>query len=293
MNKDLTIVFSSYQSQNLLKEILKIINKYQVIVIENSCDNLIKQNLEKEFSNVDVIIPDKNLGLAKSYNLGIDKAQTKFVFLNNPDIKISNETIDDLLSCAKKIKKFGIISPTYKDEKIFKNYEIFKNSIENKTQIEKDFDLKEVDLIDNNFLINKNTIGDNKFDENFFLFFETFDFSLNLKRKGNKIFVSDKLKFHHAGSSSLPSSYDFFVRKTRSFHFNWGKFYFYRKNYNYFYALKKIMPNLIKSIKKMIFSMFKFDFKNLFLGYLEFIGILSAMFFLKSFYRPKNKLSHN
>ena len=60
MNKDLTIVFSSYQSQNLLKEILKIINKYQVIVVENSCDNLIKQNLEKEFSNVDVIIPDKN-----------------------------------------------------------------------------------------------------------------------------------------------------------------------------------------------------------------------------------------
>jgi len=293
MNKDLTIVFSSYQSQNLLKEILKIINKYQVIVIENSCDNLIKQNLEKEFSNVDVIIPDKNLGLAKSYNLGIDKAQTKFVFLNNPDIKISNETIDDLLSCAKKIEKFGIISPTYKDEKIFKNYEIFKNSIENKSQIEKDFNLKEVDLIDNNFLINKHIIGDNRFDENFFLFFETFDFSLNLKRMGKKIFVSDTLKFHHAGSSSLPASYDFFVRKTRSFHFNWGKFYYYRKNYNYVYALKKIIPNLIKSIKKMLFSLLKLDFKNLLLGYLEFIGIVSAMFFFKSFYRPNNSLPHN
>ena len=56
MNKDLTIVFSSYQSQNLLKEILKIINKYQVIVIENSCDNLIKQNLEKTRKTLDIKI---------------------------------------------------------------------------------------------------------------------------------------------------------------------------------------------------------------------------------------------
>ena len=32
----------------------------------------------------------------------------------------------------------------------------------------------------------------------------------------------------------------------------------------------------------MLFSLLKFDFKNLLLGYLEFIGIVSAIFFFKS-----------
>ena len=118
MNKDLTIVFSSYKSQNLFKEILKTINDYQILIIENSNDFSIKKNLEKEFNNVEVLIPGENLGLAKSYNLGIQKAKTKFVFLNNPDIKISNETISNLLSCAKKLKSL-VLFPRHTPMKEF------------------------------------------------------------------------------------------------------------------------------------------------------------------------------
>jgi GT2 family glycosyltransferase len=287
MNKDLTIVFSSYQSLKLLKIILNIIKNYKVIVVENSNDFSIKHELEKKYRNVEVIIPGKNLGLAKSYNLGIKKAKTKFVFLNNPDIKISKKTITNLLECAKKIKNFGIISPTYINEKIFKNYEVFNKKKIFKSKIYKKYKLMEVDLIDNNFLIRKNLIKKNMFDEKFFLYFETFDFSFNLKRKGIKILVSNKLKFHHTGSSSLPSSLNNFVKKTRSFHFNWGKFYFYRKNYNYFYAVRKILPNFIKAIKKIFINLFKFDIQNLLYSWLELLGVVSGMLCLRSFYRPK------
>ena len=118
MNKDLTIVFSSYQSHNLLKKILKKIHlKYKIIIVENSKDMNIKKKLEKKFKNVNVIIPNKNLGLAKSYNLGIKKAKTEYIFLNNPDIEIENKAIKNLIFCAKKIKNFGVISPTYRIEK--------------------------------------------------------------------------------------------------------------------------------------------------------------------------------
>ena len=125
MNKDLTIVFSSYQSHNLFKKILKKIHiKYKIIIVENSKDMNIKKKLEKKFKNVNVIIPNKNLGLAKSYNLGIKKAKTEYIFLNNPDIEIENKAIKNLIFCAKKIKNFGVISPTYRIEKNYKNYEI-------------------------------------------------------------------------------------------------------------------------------------------------------------------------
>ena len=92
MNKDLTLVFSSYKSLRLLKIILKQFhNKYKTIIIENSLDKKIKNYLEKNFNNTQVIIPKENLGLAKSYNLGIKKAKTKFAFLNNPDMEISED----------------------------------------------------------------------------------------------------------------------------------------------------------------------------------------------------------
>ena len=154
MNKELTIVFSSYASEKFLIKILKNIDKnFKSVVIENSLNKNIKKNLEKKFKNVKVIIPKKNLGLAKSYNIGIKNSKTKYVFLNNPDIEISIKSIKDLIKCAKKIKNFGIISPTYKIEKIYKNYSI-SGLNENKTYSDLiSLNLLEVDLIDNNFLI--------------------------------------------------------------------------------------------------------------------------------------------
>ena len=289
MNKELTIVFSSYQSQHLLIKLLKQLHKkYKILIIENSLDRKIKKNLEKKFSGIEVIIPNKNLGLAKSFNLGIKKSKTKFIFLNNPDIEITSNAIKKLLICAKKIKKFGILSPTYKDERVYKNYENFSKKNHKNNKIFKEFGIHEVDLIDNNFLIKKSNIKKNLFDEKFFLYFETFDFATNLQKKGKKLYVAEKIKFRHYGSSSINSKYNNLVKKTRSFHFNWSKFYFYKKNFNYFYGLKKIYPNLIKSLKKLFIFLIKLDLNNFKLSFLEMLGILSAIIGLKSFYRPRN-----
>ena len=101
-NKSVTLVFSSYQSGALLKKVIKKLpSSYKILVIENSLNKKIKKILEKSFKNVEVIIPKENLGLARSYNLGIKKAKTKYVFLNNPDLEIKNDSIKKLIKCAK------------------------------------------------------------------------------------------------------------------------------------------------------------------------------------------------
>ena len=98
-NKSVTLVFSSYQSGALLKKVIKKLpNSYKILVIENSLNKKIKNILEKSFKNVEVIIPKENLGLARSYNLGIKKAKTKYVFLNNPDLEIKNTDIAEELA---------------------------------------------------------------------------------------------------------------------------------------------------------------------------------------------------
>ena len=156
MNKDLTIVFSSYQSHRHLEKLIKQFSKnFKIIIIENSLDYKIKLFLEKKSKNVKVIIPKENLGLAKSYNLGLKNAKTKYVFLNNPDLQIDIKSINNLIKCAKNLKNFGILSPVYKKEKVFKNYEIFSNQIKIAKKNNK-FQLLEVDRIDNNFLVKKN-----------------------------------------------------------------------------------------------------------------------------------------
>ena len=43
--------------------------------------------------------------------------------------------------------------------------------------------------------------------------------------------ILKNIKFNHKGSSSLPKKFNKLVMETRSFHFNWSKFYFYKKNY--------------------------------------------------------------
>ena len=95
MNKDLTIVFSSYQSHRHLEKFIEQFSKnFKIIIIENSLDYKIKLFLEKKSKNVKVIIPKENLGLAKSYNLGLKNAKTKYVFLNNPDLQIDIKSIN-------------------------------------------------------------------------------------------------------------------------------------------------------------------------------------------------------
>ena len=287
-NKSVTLVFSSYQSGALLKKVIKKLpSSYKILVIENSLNKKIKKILEKSFKNVEVIIPKENLGLARSYNLGIKKAKTKYVFLNNPDLEIKNDSIKKLIECAESIKNFGIISPTYRNEKIFKNYEILKYREKNNSPLFKKFGVMEVDIIDNSFIVNRKNIKKFLFDERYFLYFETFDFCKNLKKEGEKLFVCNKIKYHHYGSSSVDRKFDTIVKLTRAFHYNWSKFYYFKKHYNYLFALKKIVPNFFNSLKKILFSILKLDKKNLMIGLVELYGILTAILLLNSFYRPK------
>ena len=287
-NKSVTLVFSSYQSGALLKKVIKKLpSSYKILVIENSLNKKIKKILEKSFKNVEVIIPKENLGLARSYNLGIKKAKTKYVFLNNPDLEIKNDSIKKLIKCAESIKKFGIISPTYRNEKIFKNYEILKYREKNNSPLFKKFGVIEVDIIDNSFIVNRKNIKKFLFDEKYFLYFETFDFCKNLKKEGEKLFVCNKIKYHHYGSSSVDRKFDTIVKLTRAFHYNWSKFYYFKKHYNYLFALKKIVPNFFNSLKKILLSILKLDKKNLMIGLVELYGILTAILLLNSFYRPK------
>ena len=122
-NKSVTLIFGAYFSHKHIYRICKNINKkFKIIVIENSLDKKFKQNLEKKYKNTKVIIPKENVGIAKSFNIGIKNSKTKYVYLNCPDMDISNKSLDELIDCAEKLKNFCILAPNYKDTSNFNNY---------------------------------------------------------------------------------------------------------------------------------------------------------------------------
>ncbi len=287
-NKSVTLIFGAYFSHKHIQRICKNTNKkYKIIVIENSLDKEFKKKIEKKYKNTKVIIPEDNVGLAKSYNIGIKNTKTKYVYLNCPDMSISNQSLNELVNCAEKLKDFCILAPNYKDTSGFNNYVgnnfILKDTPKN---IEK-YKLKKVEYIDNSFFMETKKAKKYLFDSNYFLYSETLDFCFRLKKNKEKNYISERIKFKHYVSDSVDRKYSMVSDLTRAWHYNWSKFYYYKKNYNYFFALKKIVPNFVKSIKKIIFSIITFNKRNLILGTAEFSGIICSILNLKSFYRAK------
>ena len=212
---DYTVVIVSFKSFHLIeKHIHAIDKKNQIIVIENSLDQDLKEKLEKLYLNVKVIIPENNLGYGKALNLGIDKANTNFVFCMVADLDISKEC-------------FSIISPTYFDESIHKNYTIKKN-ISNDLKIS-NFLIKEVDEIDGAILIvNKSKFNSSKImDEKIFLYFENTDLCLRLKKNNQKLYVIGNLKFNHLGMQSSHPDFKREILICRNWHYCCSKSYFY------------------------------------------------------------------
>ena len=124
-------------------------------------------------------------------------------------------------------------------------------------------------------------------DENFFLYFENTDMCLNIRKKGHKVFAIENLKFIHSGMKSSDKKFEFEINKSRNWHYCWSKFYFYRKNFSYLYALKRILPNIYRSITTVLRSIIKKDKINYELGKAELSGVLNSLLLKESAYRPK------
>ena len=108
----LSIIIPSFFSYDLLEQRIKEINEsFEVIIIENTRDFILKKKLESKYKNVKVVIPDKNLGFGAAYNLGIKLSINQYVFLSQPDVELIDNCLEKLIDLVSKFDDFTIISP--------------------------------------------------------------------------------------------------------------------------------------------------------------------------------------
>ena len=286
--KNITVVIVTYYTpQNIILDCLKSIDKdIRVLIIENSSVFKYKNQILSQFDNVKILCTGGNLGYGAGNNFGIEATKTDYVLILNPDIICDKNFFTNISEVIYKARDFSIIGCQYLYDQIFmpagffdknKNKEFTKNFRNNKID-----ELALVDWVTGcSMIINlKKFVSKKIFDENFFLYFEEFDLCKSLAKKNSKVYTSNKLKVHHLGFKSSFVDDDILrknVNFLREWHWMWSTFYFYKKNFNYFYALNKVLGKFIKSFFKIIFYSLTFNQKEKDKYKYRFLGIYNAI----------------
>ncbi len=285
---DLTAVIVTFNtSEEIILNCLRSIDKnVKVLIVENSNNFVHEKIVESEFSNVEIICTGENLGYGKGNNFGIKYVKSEYVLILNPDVICDKEFFFNIPKVINENQDFAIIGCQYLQDKVFMPAGFF--NIENNNKFISKFknrDIKEIEKVEwvtgCSMLVNLNKFNHKEiFDKKFFLYFEEFDLCLNLIKTGKIIYTSSKLKIHHLGfKSSLDKNTlnNSKIINVKDWHYMWSSFYFYKKNYSYLFAIKKLSGKFFRSLFKSIFYTLLFKKENREKYLSRFLGLLNSM----------------
>jgi len=247
LNKDLTIIFVSYYSKNIIeKPISQISKEIPIIVVENSKDKKLKSQLEKKYPNVKVLIPNHNTGNGGGINIGLNEVKSKFALYLDVDVEILNQTVEILYNYAIKLDNFSILAPKIKNLEYKKEYFLEKNFLPKVHSM--NFITGCALLLNMKAL---NSIG--YFDNNIFLYYEENDIYLRSLKKNFKIFLVEESEIKHLGNYSSDLINKDEIEINRNWHLMWSTFYFHKKHFGVIKAYQKTIFKLFSAILKFIF----------------------------------------
>lgn len=249
---DISIIIVNYNTTQLLIECIKSIYQhtttadFEIIVVDNNSPNRDVKEVSEIFSDVKLLLSEKNLGFGGANNLGSSVAKGEYLFFLNPDTLFLNNCIHYFLSFYRandQELKIGAVGSVLLDKNLNINgsysedYTTFSNEIVN--SIKSNFtapvrkekflvqDYKEVAWVSGADLFIKksefNNIGG--FDENIFMYYEEVDLQkrLNNMKLHNYIINGPKIIHFEGGSFDIKMSID--KKKI----IDKSKFYFYKK----------------------------------------------------------------
>ena len=288
--QNLSIIIVTFKSEKVIHQCLNSIPKeIQVIIVENSNDQNFKEIIEKNYKNVKCILSPKNIGMGPGNNLGLKNIKTDYAFILNPDVILQSNTIDEIINAQNNIESFALIAPI-SDEIKYPNYKIDENKNSN-VQIDEPFKVNSVDGYA--MLLNLKRISQheefnnlNYFDEKIFMYLENDDLCRRLKKIKENIYIFPKSKIKHLGGKAVDIKFEYEIEMSRNWHWIWSKFYFNKKHFGYFAALKDGIPTFISALIK--FSIFFFVNRKKRDSYFHrILGFLNALVGKSSNHRPK------
>ena len=225
----ITIVIISHKSKkNVLRFIAGLSDKYSILVIDNSNDEVLKKKIENKKNIKFYTTTNKGYGAAINYANNLIKTNYFFVF--NPDILNINDNFIDF---------FHVKAKYLKDDFLCLGPRFLNVNLKSHKQSNAHIKIAKISAINGACMfINKKKFNLlNGFDENFFLFFEENDFCKRGVKKRFKIYQINEVSVIHRSGTSVETSNDIQknqIEDLRNWHFIWSKFYFNKKHYGFF-----------------------------------------------------------
>ena len=275
--KDITIVIASFKSERKIKSCLNSIDKQaKVLVIENSNNLNFKENLEKEFSNVECILSGSNIGYGSANNIGLKRVKTRYALILNPDAALHSSALEKFIKTTEKINNFAIMAPYIQEEKNKFDEIYLRNTQPVQVENVKGFamflnlsEFKEVGF----------------FDEDFFFYFEEIDLCKRLINQGKKIYLIPEIKIEHGGGVSHDESINTEMELSRNWHWMWSTFNYHKKYKGFFVSFFIILPKMSSAILKVLVYSLIFNKKKK-IYYQRLSGLINAIIGKRSWYRP-------
>ncbi len=256
----------------------------EILIIDNASSIEDIENLKKNIPLEKLIFNSENLGFAGGNNIAIQKALTEkadFIWILNPDIRIDEDTLPQLLNIMAKDDSLAAIGPRiikredpyliFSDgEKIIRDASCrtcHKNHNKLVEEIPGSIDY-DVDYIDGScILIRKEAFEEiGLFCEDYFLYFEETDWCFRSKKKGWKLAVNSNAK-----------SYNLTSNKTALFHFYMmrNRMIFSKKFFPFYREVKR---HYLKLLVQEVFDRLKGTYlKPFFISRLK--GLFSGIFY--------------
>lgn len=233
---DLSIIIVSYNTEDFIVKCADSIAKtakdlsYEIIVVDNaSKDNTQRQLLElkSKIPNLIVVQNNQNLGFSKANNIGVKKANGKYILFLNPDTIVNEHTLRGMIDFMDKNPNAGaatckvLLESGKIDDASHRGFPTPWNSFSHfsglskilgKTRVFGGYNLgyldfnktHEIDALAGAFMIVRGKAGEDAkwWDEDYFFYGEDIDFCYQLKQKNWKIYyVSEFSILHYKGVS--------------------------------------------------------------------------------------------
>jgi len=277
-NKITIVIISHKSTYNVLRFIEGLSVKYNILIIDNSNDNILKEKIKNKINVKLFTIKNKGYGAAINYANNLIKTDYFFVF--NPDILDINDKFIDF---------FSEKTEDFKNDFLCAGPRFLNVDAKSHKQSDVKIKTAKIDAINGAcMLINKKNFDlINGFDENFFLFFEENDFCKRGVDMNLKIYQFNEVGIIHEAGTSVEVN-DLYEKKKlqnlRTWHFIWSKFYFFKKHYSYLFAIIYFTPILIRNLYR-IFIYFVTNNNDKRISYLIRIKGLIASILLKKSYK--------
>lgn len=210
---DVSVIIVTYNSRSIVEPCLESLKKQslfartEVIVVDNASSDGTSEMIRERFPWVDVYTSGHNAGFSVAVNLGIQKAEGRYLLILNPDTVVREHSIETLYDFMERTPDAGIVGPklvfhdgnlqyscrrfyTWKVLLLRRTVlgKIFRKSTAISGHLMQDFDHKTTEKVDwvlgACMLVRRKAVQSvGLMDERFFLYFEDVDWCYRMKQK--------------------------------------------------------------------------------------------------------------